>query len=224
MLAGTRFGAPTVIGIAGSYRDNGEPASLVAFEWPDSYQPREQAALEALHFERLMADLRAGGIPAMYETVTPGPNPPDFLCTFEGRQIGVEMTQLVLQERVEAAEYFEKVKQGFVSKGPGAFAHLAGRVVYVALDPQARRVPSVGDLVDRVAALQPVDPPHGPELPEQLDVEAHVAEHPPVHLTSALVTPTGTLFFNVMGFEVALAYSTAVEQGRAWALREHAAG
>lgn len=136
-----RLGAPTLFGLRGGEVDSQAPMTIVAFEWPTSYTPTvDKGAKELQHLNRSKVDVRAETRQPVYvSTERVEYDPPDFRCTTpEGDTRGVECTQLVLQERLEAEARFRRLRRALPSASRHRLQHLQGHVVYVALEPRCR--------------------------------------------------------------------------------------
>ncbi len=171
-----RFGAPMVFGGTGTEIESQEAVRMVAFEWPTAYTLTvEKTAKELQHLNRFNVDIRAETRRPLYSSIQQvEDDPPDFRCiTQDGRTRGVECTQLVLQERLEAEARFRRLRRALLGTSRHRLQHLQGHVVYVALEPRSagQRQPKLSELVRAlISGLEQHDPTIGAtltELPEQ---------------------------------------------------------
>lgn len=156
-----RLGAPTLFGGTGVELRSQNRVRIVAFEWPAEYAPvSDKAAKERQHLNRFNVDYRAGTGHAAYASIEQNLNdPPDFRCFAADSERGVECTQLVVQDRLEAEASFRRLRSGLLRESQLRVRHLEGHVVYVALDPAAsKRVP------DAVTALMSGLEEHDPTI------------------------------------------------------------
>jgi hypothetical protein len=219
-----RSGAPTLLAMYGHYAEDDEAIWVVAFEWPEPYTPtREKTSKERQHLNRFAVDFERARGHAPYAAVNPGPDPPDFVCeTAGGNRVGVELTQLMLEDRVAASAQFDRVRQAVMAANGYAYRKLQGHVVYIAFEegdePVGRPPLGKSDLARVAEELKQLEPyvHAGGDLPETLDPGV-VREFPGGRMmTAPLASETGSAFSRLMGFDLALAYATTIEQSSVW--------
>jgi hypothetical protein len=219
-----RSGAPTVFGATGKELDSGEPVRVVSFEWPEAYSPSgATAAKELQHLNRLNADIQLGTGKPLYTSIAANESdPPDFQCKTDDGPRGVECTQLVLQDRLEAAARFGRLRGATVGGYRHRLRHLNGYVVYVALNPfggQSDPFDLKTLASDLVAGLQRHDPTIAASLtkaPQQMPPSVVTVFQGGTISSWPLTSDPGTLYSGTMGFELALSYSSTITETEAW--------
>jgi hypothetical protein len=209
-----RDGAPTLLWYLG--RDAGDrPLAAVVFERPDHLRFRkDRSTVEEHHLERFLIDYRRGVGPPPIEAYRKGSNPPDFAVTINGAKRGLDITQFVVEERVAAFAAFRDVRSAAIQRGPKRFRHLAGQIVYVAM-PRAEQRDIRGSAAQILDAVESLKPParFNPQEPNWATAEfdgGYVTAGP-------LERAAGGAFYGLMGFELALTYSSVIYQADAWA-------
>jgi hypothetical protein len=222
-----RCGAPSMIGIAGTDAQ-GEAVSVVGSEWPVTYSEPSgsradaRIAAEQRHLARFRADLGRTGADPYEGAAQPGANPPDFVCQRGRRSVGIEMTQLVVQDRVAQYNMFRRVRAAVLGMNRHRFRALAGHVVYVSfLDARPfKGSMEVSALIHGLGAFTPTPPPSSGGAPKQLDPNA-VKDIAGAKITAApLSMDPGTPFYRRMGWELAVAQTSLIRDSDAWARLE----
>jgi len=214
-----RDGLPTVLAIVGSDA-NGRRAAVVQFERPDMYRRRGKQSKEELHLERFILDSKAQDGAALFDTFRSGSDPPDLVATRNGKELGVDLTQLVLQDRAAANAAFRAIRKEAVTRGVRRFRNLRRQLVYIVFGPETGGLPplsadGVARVLDAMERLEPLQQPltsTAPELPlgsAAVFEGGRLAAHP-------LTRPLKSSFFNVMGFEIAFAFTSVLYQDEAW--------
>jgi hypothetical protein len=225
MIAGPlRCGVPSSFGAMGVDAD-GARVAVIAYDWPQQWAPRTRQSLERLQFDRLVADLERAGA-RRYIAAAPGPDPPDLFCErVDGRSIGLELTQLVVEDRVAAAHLFQRMRTAALGARAETFRHLAGHLVYLSFERGSRRPPSSNEEIRRlVRAVSGVRAPEittfaAAQMPDSLPVELHQVELPfGASATAApLASDPGTLLYRRTGMDLAMAFSSLVSESTVWA-------
>src|SRR6266508_1016436 len=135
-----RDGLPTVLAIVGSDA-NGRRAAVVQFERPDMYRRRGKQSKEELHLERFILDSKAQDGAALFDTFRSGSDPPDLVATRNGKELGVDLTQLVLQDRAAANAAFRAIRKEAVTRGVRRFRNLRRQLVYIVFGPETGGLP-----------------------------------------------------------------------------------
>jgi hypothetical protein len=228
-----RFGLPTFVALSGREDATGDRGYMVAFEWPEEYQPLEGSSAERKRrneerqLARVRADFKADGLRDPFTEAQIGSDPPDFRCidASDGSVVGVEMTQLTTAHRAEDHALFRQVKRTVLGRAAIArrrFAHLERHLVAVSfVDDNMRPAKPIrpSSIPTLVQALEDFRPPieSGP-LPEQRD-PSWVREFPGGVLSSArFPTPPDTRFFRLTGFELAFSTPSWIRERDAWGL------
>jgi hypothetical protein len=152
----------------------------------------------------------------------PGHDPPDFICERDGQAVGVELTQLMIEERVETHAILRSLAQLAMGQNRHRWRRLAGRIAYVAFtDPGSGGRPPRDDAILRMVirelqSVVPVDPSYD-EPPEQIDPAIlHHFEGGTI-VTAALSAYTDSPFYRFTGFELGFAFTTKIRDDAAWA-------
>jgi hypothetical protein len=216
-----RAGAPSLFGAIGA-ESTGESIWIVAMEWPETYKPlSDKPSKELQHLNRFAVDFRAGIGSEPYSEVRASPSdPPDFHCTRGADTIGVEVTQLTLEERVEAGAQFRPLRMAVMGTNRHRFRQLEGHVVYVSFDTLDGRPPAkmgVATLIDALQAFQPPDFDFI-EMPEQAPPDAVTPFEGGTLVSARLAGRTGTPFFQMMGWDLVFAQPVTIRQSEAWNL------
>src|ERR1700722_6268619 len=231
MLVGPRrCGVPTMFGSIGT--DSGDDDIFaLAFEWATEYislsgsndEPR--ALNEQRQLDRFRADFRADGKPDPFASaVRVATDPPDFVCerASDHVEIGVELTQLTLEERIGEKARFDQIKRDVMTKGRGQLAHLRGFAVVVTFfgSDQQPVMPSAGAADSLLEALRDFRPSSqvptfkAPEklTPEMMPVAFEGGEMTAVKLTG----DPGDQFYRLMRWELLLSSSGWIASSDAW--------
>jgi hypothetical protein len=196
---------------------NGKRLAAILFERPQQIRARRTKEMtEEQHLERFLVDWRNGVGPPPFETHRRGSEPPDFFVTREGVEAGLDVTQFVLRDRVEAYATFRELCEEALRRGPRRFRRLRGQIVYLGMTQhnQRRLKRRIGDVVD---VLEQLDPPPTP-MWEADDAGGATALFDGGALIAGPLqrAATGT-FYGFMGFELAFAYSSVAYADVAWA-------
>lgn len=234
--AATPWGAPLLLGLAGSRPAAPEDQlTLLVYEWPVEEWANIGGAigkgeLEELHLARIQSDVLASQGSTPFESVSRGADPPDFVATYRGQSVGLELTQLTLTDRRLAHGLFRRVRNALLEANRRDLQHLQGCVLYMWFgdegDPTGlphRRSDDVPlqAIVDAVIEYElapgPMLMPNG-ALPEQapdprIDRTRFAASFYPVPMINAVPTTT---FFDRTGFEIGLGYTTELSPESAW--------
>jgi hypothetical protein len=212
-------GDPSIVGAFGEDAD-GRRGLLVLVENPERFRalPRKQSK-EQLHLDRFDADVRWGfGGDLIFDGARPGPDPPDFLVQTGEGEVGLEVTQFVLEDRAAAHAASRRLQAIALTRGPRRFRHLRGHVCYVAFDdrPLPPRDSSAWEAA--VDALERVRPPSPP--PKTMDEFAPEAIEPfegGVISACPLMGPTRrSAFYNVVGFELSFPWASVIYEDDAF--------
>jgi hypothetical protein len=219
LVGPTRCGLPTLV--AGYGHQEGRSCCIVAAEWPDYYRPhRDKSSKEQQHMNRFLSDWRTGLGNAPYESLLAG-DKPDFAGVDERGPIGIDLSQLVVQDRVEAAARFARLRSELYQVGPKRLRHLRGRILYVNLGHDADGALELNEalpaLLNAIEQHQPYDGNYQQGMPSALDAR-HIQTFESGRLTSAALSGLpSSPFFGTMNFEIALAYSTTIYDEDAFA-------
>ncbi len=163
--------APSLAGFVGyPVRDPEDMQWHITYEQPIQLlagAPLDRWTHERLHIDRFCTDylLRHGRSP--YESLERGSDPPDFMGLTDGKRLGIECTQLTVQERREAFGLFKRVRGGIVDavgESRSRFAHLRGLAIYMRfqrgdgqedLPPAATDSQAVSEIVEAFADFHP---------------------------------------------------------------------
>jgi hypothetical protein len=215
--APSQDGAPSLTALLGAY-PGGEKLAVVLMDRPSSFRSRRaKQTMEEHHLERFIADYRRGAGESPFESHRRGADPPDFVVVADDRERGLEVTQFVFQEQVEAHAAFREIRSAVVARGPHRFRQLRGQIVYVGVG--SRALGRVGDLADGI-----------PDALERLNSQMGAgrlvtgADGPPpfeafeggVLMAGQLWQASGGSFYGLMGFELALCHPTAIYEEEAW--------
>jgi hypothetical protein len=233
MLVGPkREGITTLFGWWG-HEQNREPVSGVVFDWPDRYRPlsgdrsRKKRRNELRQMNRLRADLKKDRADPFRAVRAADVDPPDFICEAPalGGKVGVELTQLTLQERAEDHALFQATKSRLtarIAETPSAYAHLRGDLVTIHFsepDGSPRKPVRTSTGEEAVlSALRNYSHPPAPdgEAPKEIDPKQVMkfdgGSLSGMELPGPLLTPT----FHLVGFELALASFSIIRQKEAW--------
>ncbi len=225
----------------------GEWFGSIVFERPTTWTGVESAdkqQREATQLRRFIRAFDRATDSSFGVLIGTGSDPPDLIVGRGEHEIGVELTQLVYQDRVEAWAAMQSTKRGLLSVDRGRFSHLIGLCVYVAYDrnqglpkPGRRGVEELKEalLRFRPASGSPEAPPRGvvlqpspapgtwstghtelAHLPEQLP-EGAVQTVGRLSLMSTPLSRNETgMFPGLRGFDVALSIQTDVWESSAW--------
>lgn len=211
-----RNGAPTAVALAGSI--DGSPKRdvvVVAYEWPEHMRvPERKEERERRLIERLNADYRLEHRRPFYEDVLPGPDPPDFHCRHGAEAVGVECTQWVNRERVEAGAAFEDIRSAVLKARGKRFARLRGHVVYVSL-PEGGELPNPERVVELLVRHDPAHPGYA-GLPESISDHPASRDGAIVVTAAPLSQPPRLGFGKAVGFELSLGYPSVFEGSILW--------
>jgi len=207
----------------------------IAYECPIQHFPGlslNKRSKERLHFARFLEHSLLMDSGNAYESWSEGSNPPDFVVSSNGKQLGGEMTQLPIRTRREANGLFGNLRKALLATDRNRFAHLRDMQVYVWFGittgklqrpHQANATKAVQEMVEGLATLA-VD--H-----DRLRVEDEVGvpeSHPDLGtvITSfdcrfyavPIIGPSpGSSFFANMDFEVGLAFTSSHDALSEWA-------
>jgi hypothetical protein len=172
-----------------------------------------------------------------------GNDPPDFIIERAGENAGVELTQLVYQDRIEAWEAMQSVKQGLLTVSRDRFSHLAGRCIYVSFGTESGMPPAgKRGRQELAAALQQFKPNPEPAILPTTTARSPAIQPGPwttafteldrlpdtlpagtvqrigrISLMSAPLSPHEPgLLARQRGFDVALSIQTDVWESAAW--------
>lgn len=134
--AATPWGAPLLLGLAGTDPAAPEdPRTLLVYEWPveaaNVGRAIGQGELEELHLARLQSDVLAAEGTTPFKSVGRGADPPDFVATYRGQSVGLELTQLTLPDRRLAHGLFRLVRDALLKADRRDLQHLQGCVLYM---------------------------------------------------------------------------------------------
>jgi hypothetical protein len=153
-------GFPMLIGCAGPDPE-GRRVALITSEYPEAVRfRRSKSTAEEHHLDRFVADYRNATGSEPFDSFRRGTDPPDFFVRRGAIETGLDVTQLVLQKRVEAHEGLQAVRSAALIRGSKKFRRLSGHIVQLALsEPRAKWKEMVDKTID---ALERLDPsPHG---------------------------------------------------------------
>src|SRR4051812_11296364 len=148
----------------GRRTDTGEWFASIAYErptlWRELNARKEDRELTCLH--RFMRDYERHTNSAFGESPRRGADPPDFVLERPSGTAGVELTQLVYQERIEAWKSVSFLKRKLPGIKRDTFRHLHGLCVYVSYGaagaPTADRR-ALNELVDALRRFRPASIP-----------------------------------------------------------------
>jgi hypothetical protein len=226
-----RCGVPTLLAARG-VDAAGDGASILAFEWPTEYAalpgeaPEQKLRNEHRQLERLRRDFRAGGRPDPFSaTEQIRDDPPDFVCTQagDGADIGVELTQLTVGERIAEQQLFERTKRQVLRRGRGQLGHLRDYAVVVTFydETGAPARPPQSGLADRLLdALRQYEPPKRSSvhaIPEQVPPEMAPKQFDGIELHATLLAGgPGGMFHRLMRWELLLSSSEWISDSETW--------
>jgi hypothetical protein len=194
-------------------------AASIAFERPYRVSGlRTKASKEEQHLERFIADYRVGLGRDPFERWVRGTDPPDFVVWIEGSPVGLDVTQLVIEERVAANATFAQLKTAALLRGPHPFRHLGGQIVYVSLEkarPPGGFESVIDEILDAIQALKAapfVTDLSAPHASEEVEFRGGVAVAAP--LRAAPRDP----FYALMRFEIAVSSPGTISGEDAWAM------
>ena len=214
--------------------DEAVPLVVVAYEAPYRYaRPRTQKDTEMVKVERFRVDCRARGTGDPFQNI--GYNPrgtnvnPDFVGNLAGtgEEVGIECTDLAIQERRRALGLMEPLRAAVRLRGARAFQALRGMNVYACfregdygtgLPFKRSEAEAVAELVGLLADHRPnpkaIEHDANTPFPEQAPdiglektstgATIHAAPLDPQHEPNA--------FMAAVGFELNLAYTTTHTQ------------
>jgi hypothetical protein len=218
-----RHGVPTSFGAKGALA-SGERVAVIAYDRPQEWRERSKAGAERMQIERFQADFRMLTGATRYGAIANGADPPDFVCELNGESLGVEITQLVVADRVAASELFRRIRMAALSYHAEAFRHLAGHMIYVSFTQGADYPPSQPDRIKRLVRaissmrLPEVTLSEATELPVEPSRETHRVDLPGGATATAarLASDPGGMLFARAGIELGLAYSSTTSQLACW--------
>jgi hypothetical protein len=199
----------------------GSRLALIFREYPEPVRfRRRKAVAEEHHVDRFIADYRRGVGSDPFEHARRGPDPPDFIVTAEGTEIGLDVTHLVLRERVEAHEGLQELRQAAQMRGPNAFRRLQGHVVYVALASRDYHwKPMIEKTLDAIETLDPRPRPKGmwdPDRPGEPRKLATIGDSEGRVSAGVLQEIAPSPFYGRMGFELIQCQPTVLYSDDAW--------
>jgi hypothetical protein len=215
-------GDPTHLSVFGE-DGKGRRGIVVTVEWPEHYRPASRKlSNEQLHLDRLNADIRWGCGEPFCHGSRPGADPPDFMVDAVDGEVGLDVTQFVLQERAAKFDALRRLKKEATTRGPSRFKHLRGHVCYImfaeGVPPRASGAWQAA--IDAMERVRPPQPP--PKVLDELKPEAMEYFDAGVVSAAPLKSPEGrSPFFNVMGFELTYPFMTAIYEDEAFAHLQH---
>jgi hypothetical protein len=190
----------------------GDRVGAISFEWPELIPPQRKTAMEQLHLERFLLDHErgVGGKPFTFWRRGPEDRHPDFLVRGEeGEESGLDVTQLVLPDRVEAHNAFQRLRSAVLQRPRRTFRSLRGLMVWVALrdEVQDSITASVANAMEALVDVGASDdpPPYAAGFGTGM-----------LSTTVLRAAPRGSSFYGVMGFELALSFGSAIYRDEAW--------
>jgi len=212
-------GDPSIVGAFGEDAD-GRRGLLVLVENPERFRalPRKQSK-EQLHLDRFDADVRWGfGGDLIFDGARPGPDPPDFLVQTGESEVGLELTQFVLEDRAAAHAASRQLQEIALTRGPRRFRHLRDDVCYVTFTDQPlppRKGSPWGAAVDALERVRPPSPP--PQTMAEFVPEAiEPFEGGIVTACPLMATTRRSTFCNVMGFELSFPWASVIYEDDAF--------
>jgi hypothetical protein len=229
-----RFGAPELVAMVGKSAQTGERTRIIGFEWPEPYErfvgDREYVKhrTEWRQLERFRADFarQHGDDPFQGAPATRSTDVGHDFDAVVGQTVrGIELSQLTLEDRLDAQARFAPIRAAVqiaaTGRGSHRFRHLAHHVVYIGFE--AGKIPvterSRREVVDAIAKLRApaaVSVLENGRIPQQLLPEVMPTRFSRGDMSAAerTVAPS-TPFYRLTGFELALCYSTTVPNSRA---------
>jgi hypothetical protein len=200
---------------------DGRRLALIFQEYPEPVRFRRQKAVaEEHHVDRFIADYRHAVGSDPFEHVRRGPDPPDFSVSVDGTDIGLDVTHLVLRERVEAHEGLQELRQAAQIRGAKTFRHLRGHVVYVALvSREYRWKPMIEKTLDAIELLDPRPRPKNmwdPDRPGDPQKIATIGDNEGWVSAGSLNRVAPGPFYGQMGFDLIQCQSTVLYADDAW--------
>lgn len=208
----------------GHLDEDNEPISMIVFErateWNDLIDATKEQ-LERTQVDRFLRDFKLAVGQPFASDVSRGDDPPDFsIMLTGGRVVGLECTQLVYGERIQAWHAIERLKSGLVLRHAGRFRHLRGRTVFVTSATDDGQLPrgqtGVDALANALDRFQPAANDFG-EPPQNLEGTNIVQNIGDFILTAAgLSSEKRDSFVKAFGFDLALSVQTDVLASEAW--------
>lgn len=227
----TPWGAPLILGHRG-FDSDGAERLVISYEWPIALWPAALSMTknqkEETHLRRFVNDYSvATGSGELYDKVTAGADPPDFLCQKDDRTVSVECTQFGVGERRKPLALLEGVRRK-IMREEIALSNLRGFFIYMVFDfgqgeietgrpPHPNEKPSIDSLVEALKEYKPKKEilmlPTG-ALPEVApDIDARKTPHGAMFYAVPFVNGTpATDFCSKYGFELGLAYTSIHEK------------
>jgi hypothetical protein len=213
---------PMLIACAG--RDaQGRRLALITNEYPEPIRfRREKETGEEHHLERFRADYRHATRTDPFDGFRRGPDPPDFLVSRGTDEVGLDVTQMVLRQRVEAHEGLQELRQAALMCGRKVFRRLHGYILQVSLvDRSGNWKPMIEKTLDAFALLDPrprrTDVWH-PDLSSGAETIVRIGDDEGWATAGPLREALAASFYGVMGFDIAQAFPTLVSATEAWEL------
>jgi hypothetical protein len=155
-------GMPSLAGLEGTDAD-GRRLLAIATEWPEPLRHSvTQTQSEEDHLRRFFNDYERGVGEIPFDEYRQGANPPDFVVSVDGVELGLDLTQFVVQTRVQAYARLNRLRQAWMAEGPTRFRHLRGHIVCVTTFDSELRLRDHTDEVLRAAErLKPLAPTPG---------------------------------------------------------------
>lgn len=221
------WGAPLILWIESTEVGTSLPCIAIASEFviQEFYvdSPLSKESLEKLHIERFRTDYRNARGELPFRDVSIGANPPDFEAVSSNVKIGVDCIQFGIQSRRTAHALFVKLKNNISHQNRERFDHLTGSLVYLWFRTE-RAVPNlppsnshknvVTELIDSLEKYK-YDPqkPLGNfvgNMPDKLpDLGFESTSKGNHYYAIPFQGPMpSTPFFQQMGFEMALHFSS----------------
>lgn len=232
MLTGlTPWGSVRVMGLSGTGVD-GLRHVVIASDWPmpylDGVDRLQKSEVEFLHLSTYMTDwLNAIG-KSRYDLIEPGGNPPDFVCSRNGFQIGVECTSFTIERRRLVNGLFKAIRAAAFREDRDHFPGIQACTVYMWFDSSVKSLPpsvfETGKVAQIVTALSEYRAdfgglivPYGetPEKAPNLSLQ-RVAQGCTFYAAPMAGDPPASNFYRRLGFEVGVAYTTRHSAATGW--------
>jgi hypothetical protein len=178
---------------------------------------------EEHHVDRFMADYRRAVGSDPFAHVRRGADPPDFVVHADGVDIGLDVTHLVLKERVEAHEGLQELRQAAQLRGAKAFRRLRGHVVYIALASRdhGHWKPMIEKTLDAIEDLDPRPRPKNMWVPDRSGGSRKlvtIGDNEGWASAGALNEVAPSPFYGQMGFELIQCQPTVLYADDAWSM------
>jgi hypothetical protein len=227
------WSSPTYSAVLGQWQ--GEPALVVAYEWPIPWLATAQELVkyqrEWLCLRRFSTDQALAGRGHAFGQIQPGADPPDCAVATDAGILGVESTSLAVEDRRGAHAHFRNLRRHLMAQDPVLFTKLTGNVVYVWFGDAAGSDlvkpfkntddDLVLDLIRELASYVPEPqrmwhpdgppPAHLPEMPI-----TDTAGHAKFYALPLIGAAPSTMMFTVHGFELGMAYTSLITLSAAW--------